>query len=66
MARTKQWADDSSTQIKFARGGSLTLTFHGNLFDLLVHERQLITELSGVIQGYNLAAPEAAVEVKQA
>ena len=46
MARGKSWADDSTTQIKFAGGGSLSIAFRGNLFDLLPNERALITTLS--------------------
>lgn len=67
MARTRQWGDDSSTQIKFSGGGSVSLIFKGNLFDLLPHERILITELSDVIQRFNIEqAQEISAEPKRA
>jgi hypothetical protein len=53
MARGRQWGDDSSTQIKFAGGGSVSVIFRGNLFDLLPNERTLIADLSSVIQRFN-------------
>lgn len=66
MARGKAWADDSTTQIKFAGGGSLTIAFKGNLFDLLPHERILTTELSDLIQKFNnKPEPELLAEEKK-
>lgn len=59
MARTRQWGDDSTMQIKFAGGGSLTVTFKGNMFDLLPNERTLISDLSITIQRFQ-QAPEPA------
>ena len=63
MARGKSWADDSTTQIKFAGGGSLSIAFRGNLFDLLPNERVLITTLSNMIQEFN--KPEQLREKEQ-
>ncbi len=57
MPRGRQWGDDSSTQIKLAGGGSITLTFRGNLFDLLPNERALLAALSTVVQEFNAQAP---------
>jgi hypothetical protein len=50
--RTRNWGDDSSICIKLSGGGSVTLTFKGNMFDLRDAERQLIADLSNVIQKY--------------
>ena len=57
MARGRQWGDDSTTQIKFAGGGSLTLVFKGNMFDLLPAERTLISDLSITVQRFQEPAP---------
>ena len=65
MARGKSWADDNTAQIKFAAGGSLTMAFRGNLFDLLPNERALITELSDVVQKFNKPEPEILAEEKK-
>jgi len=59
MARPRQWGDDDTMQIKFTGGGSLTIAFKGNMFDLLPNERILITKLSDVIQDYNHAPDPA-------
>ena len=66
MARGKSWGDDSTTQIKFAAGGSLTLVFKGNLFDLTPEERQLITDLSITVQRFQRSTePDLMVKVNQ-
>lgn len=66
MARGKSWADDSTRQIKFAAGGSLTMAFHGNLFDLLPHEQVLITDLTKMLQRFNhKPEPELLAEEKK-
>ncbi len=67
MARGRSWADDSTTQIKFAGGGSVTVAFHGNFFDLTKEERQLIDELSDVTQKFQQtpADPQMMAEEKK-
>lgn len=63
MARGRQWADDSAVQIKFANGGSLSLIFKGNLFELEPKERALIADLSITVQRFNHAPePELLVD----
>lgn len=53
MSRSRrQWGEDSTVRIDLSSGGSVTLAFKGNLFDLSAGERALITDLSGIIQKY--------------
>lgn len=52
MSRRRQWGEDSTVRIDLSSGGSVTLTFKGNLFDLQTDERQLISDLSETIQRY--------------
>jgi hypothetical protein len=52
MSRTRSWADDSSISIKLSGGASVVLTFKGNFFDLTTGERDLIANLSNIIQKY--------------
>lgn len=66
MARTRQWSDDSSMEIKFASGSSVSVNFKGNLFFLLPQEQQLIADLTSLVRQYNDARePEPLVETKQ-
>lgn len=66
MSRRRQWGEDSTASIELSSGGSLNLTFKGNLFDLSPDERKLISDLSAIIQKHRdseiepgrLAAPE--------
>jgi hypothetical protein len=60
MSRTRSWADDSSIAIKLSGGGSVTLAFRGNLFDLTPGERNLIADLTNVIQKYKDTVVEPA------
>lgn len=48
----RQWGDDSQVNLKLSAGSSITVVFKGNLFDLTAAERQLITDLSAVVQQY--------------
>jgi hypothetical protein len=48
----RQWADDSTRCLKFNGNASVTLSFKGNLFDLMPEERNLIADLTAVIQKY--------------
>ena len=65
MARGKTWADDSTKQVKFAGGGSLTIAYKGNMFDLLLNEQALITKLTDVIQNFkHMSEPEVLAEEK--
>lgn len=67
MGRRKQWANDSSVTINLKAGGSVSLTFQGNFFDLTSEEQQLMSDLRKIIHGYH-AAPEPemmAAETKQ-
>lgn len=60
MARLRrQWGEDSTVRIDLSSGGSITLTFKGNLFDMSADERQLITDLSNIIQKYQDSQVEA-------
>jgi len=52
MARGRQWGEDSTVCIKLSSGGSITLQFKGNLFDLTADERRVISDLSATIQRY--------------
>ena len=52
----RQWGDDSTVNLKLSAGSSITVVFKGNLFDLTAAERQLITDLSDVLQKYDAAA----------
>lgn len=55
MSRRRQWGEDSTASIKLSAGAYVTLTFQGNLFDLTAEERELVSELSTVIQKYRNA-----------
>ena len=57
MGRRKQWGNDSTRTIDLKSGGSVTLTFHGNFFDLTPEEQRLIADLTEIVHKYN-AAPE--------
>ena len=59
MSGRRRWADDSSVTVKLSSGGSFTLAFKGNLFDLTEAERQLISALTDVIQKYEGAKQDA-------
>lgn len=59
MARGRQWGEDSTVCIKLSSGGSITLQFKGNLFDLSDDERKLIADVSSVIQRYREALEPA-------
>jgi hypothetical protein len=65
MSGRRQWGEDSSIAIKLSGGASVSLTFKGNLFDLMPAERELIANLSSVIQKYNGSSerPPAAAEI---
>lgn len=52
MSRRRNWGDDSSKRVELAGGGSVELTFKGNLFDLDDAERKLLADLTQVIQTY--------------
>jgi hypothetical protein len=58
MSRRRQWGEDSTVTIDLSSGGSVTLTFKGNLFDLTADERRLISDLSSIIQKYRDAEIE--------
>ena len=58
--RTRNWGDDSSICIKLSAGASIALTFKGNLFDLTAAERNLIADLSNIIQKYKDTVVEPA------
>lgn len=56
MARSRRlWGEDSTVKVALADGGSLTLQFKGNLFDLGPDERRLVSDLSATIQRYQEA-----------
>jgi hypothetical protein len=57
----RQWGDDSTVQLKLSAGSSISLVFKGNLFDLTGPERQLLADLSDVMQKY--VAAEVGTEV---
>jgi hypothetical protein len=44
--------------MKLSAGASLTLAFKGNLFDLTTAERELVADLSNIIQKYKDGAPD--------
>jgi hypothetical protein len=48
--RRRQSGEDAVVVIKLSAGASVSLTFRGNLFDLTREERELIGNLSAVIQ----------------
>jgi hypothetical protein len=52
MSGRRQWAEDSTVTIRLTSGGSVTLVFKGNMFDLTQPERELIAELSTVVQKF--------------
>jgi hypothetical protein len=58
----RQWGDDSTVNLKLSAGSSITVVFKGNLFDLTAAERQLITDLSAVVQQYEAGAAVSAKE----
>ena len=65
MSRVRrQWGEGSTVILKFSEGGSVSLTFRGNLFDLSLDERRLVSDLSSVIQKYKDAEgkPVAALQ----
>ena len=64
MSRRLKWGDDSTVNLKLSAGSSISVVFKGNLFDLNVAERQLIADLSAVLQKYEAGA--AAVPIKEA
>jgi hypothetical protein len=58
MSRRRQWGEDSTVSIDLSSGGSVSLSFKGNLFDLSADERKLISDLSAIIQQYRDAEQE--------
>lgn len=60
MSGRRQWASDSTASVKLSAGGSITLTFRGNLFDLTLAERELMSALSNVIQKHEALKTDAA------
>jgi hypothetical protein len=56
MARGRQWGEDSTVCIKLSSGGSITLQFKGNLFDLSDDEHKLIGDLRAILQKYREAS----------
>ncbi|HZF24046.1 MAG TPA: hypothetical protein VE030_11350 [Burkholderiales bacterium] len=52
MSRKRQWGEDSTTKIDLSGGASITVSFLGNLFTLEPAERQLMSDLSAVLQSY--------------
>ena len=61
MSRRRQWGEDSTVSIDLSSGGSITLAFRGNLFDLRADERQLISDLSETIQRFKAPTLEEAL-----
>lgn len=58
MSGRRQWGEDSTVCMKLSAGASLTLAFKGNLFDLTTAERELVADLSNIIQKYKDGAPD--------
>ena len=52
MGRTRQWSDDNTVSITLMSGGSVTLMFKGNVFDLTEDERRLVGDLTTTIKRY--------------
>lgn len=52
MSGRRQWGEDSTVNIKLSAGGSVALTFKGNLFDVTPEERALIAQLSDVVHKF--------------
>lgn len=50
MSGRRRWGDDSSVTVKLSKGASVQLVFRGSLFDLAETERQLLGDLTEVIQ----------------
>jgi hypothetical protein len=53
MARLRrQWGEDSTVTIDLSSGGSITLSFKGNMFEMSEDEQKLITDLTAMIRQY--------------
>jgi hypothetical protein len=52
----RQWGNDATVSVKLSANAVLTLAFKGNLFDLSPAERELINDLTAVIQKYEAAS----------
>lgn len=50
--RRQEWAGDSTVSVDLSSGGSITLQFKGNLFDLSDDEHKLVGDLRAIIQQY--------------
>ena len=59
MSGRRQWVADSTVAIKFSGGASVAMSFKGNFFDLTADERQLISELTSIVQIYKDASDGA-------
>ena len=66
MSRRKQFSEDASVRLDLSSGGSLNLSFKGNLFDLTEGERNLIARVSELIQRYRDAETVPAEEARHA
>jgi DNA replication initiation complex subunit (GINS family) len=68
MARRRRTADEASAILTLAAGGTITLAFQGNLFNLTTEEQKLIADLTGIIREYDATRiagePTAAATVK--
>jgi hypothetical protein len=52
MSRRKQFSEDSTVHLDLSSGGSLSLSFKGNLWELTEDERNLIAKVSDLVQRY--------------
>jgi hypothetical protein len=58
--KRRQWGEASEVCLELSWGATVTLSFKGNLFDLVEGERRLISDLSTVVQDYKDALAKSA------